>query len=46
MCCVSSDANISGINIPLTLNVMLCVDPFVLYSKEWIYMCGDLRTAL
>jgi hypothetical protein len=38
MCRVSSDANISGINTPLTLNDRLCVDPFVLYSKEWIYV--------
>jgi len=38
MCRVSSDANISGINTPLTLNDRLCVDPFVLYSKQWIYL--------
>jgi len=38
MCRVSSDGNISGINTPLTLNDILCVDPFVLYSKDWIYV--------
>jgi hypothetical protein len=38
MCRVSSDANISCINIPLTLNDMLCVDPLVLWCKEWLYL--------
>lgn len=38
MCRVSSDANISGINNPLTLNNVLCVNHFVIYSKDWIYV--------